>query len=337
MSTRSVLSLVYAIHNLNDMGLDCSDILRKYGFSMDRLDPFGQIDRATELKILNELMPRIDDPICGLKLGQQFSLVGYGPFSLMLMTAPNAYDACRMGIQYQDLTYLYGKMELDLSPKNSGLNIYVSPLPDSVRDFLIDRDIAGTYQLLLDIMKIIDEPVEVKEVWIPHGDNNQSEAYEHVFGCNVRFNAPHSRLEIENVNLGLPFPQANPIAFNLYKAQCDNLLNERSQDSPHLAYQVESYLELFEYQFPKLQEVATLLAISERSLRRRLKTEETSFQQVLNRVRFNKAQSLLKNTQLSIDHIAERLGYSEPASFNHAFTRWAQVSPTIFRKEHTNL
>ncbi|GLQ32023.1 AraC family transcriptional regulator [Litoribrevibacter albus] len=334
MSTRSLISLVSAIHNLNDMGLDCSDILKKYGFSMDHLDPFGLIDRATELKILHELVPKIDDPMCGLKLGQKFSLVGYGPFTLMLMTAPNAYEACRMGVQYQDLTYLYGTIELDLSPNQSGLNIFVSPLPDSVRDFLIDRDIAGTYQLLLDILKIINETVELKAVWIPHSDNGLAKEYEAFFDCPVIFDAPYSHLEISNVNLGQTFPQANPLAFNLYKSQCDALLLERAQTSSNLADQVLAYLELFEYQFPKLEEVATLFGISPRSLRRHLKDEDSSFQQLLNQIRFTKAKTFLSKTQLPIEAIADRLGYSEPASFNHAFTRWSGRSPSHFRRSN---
>jgi AraC-like DNA-binding protein len=337
MPSRSLISLVSALHHFNDMGLDTSDILRKYGFSMDHLDPFGLIDPATELKIFNELVPNIDDPLCGLKLGQQFGLVGYGPLTLLLMTAPTAYDACRLGVHYQDLTYLYGKIELDLRPNHSGLNIRVSPLPETVRTLLIDRDLAGTYRLLLDILKLVNSSVELTEVWIPHDDQGQADHYESFFGCKVRFNMPFSRLEIPSVDLSLPFPQANPLAFNLYKAQCDNLLLERAQSPKDLANQVQSYLELFEYQFPDQQQVAAFLAIPQRSLRRYLKSQSTSYQKLLTQVRFNKAKDLLLNTQLTIDHIADRLGYSEPASFNHAFSRWANISPTRFRAKTENL
>ena len=333
MSSRSILSLVYAIHSLKDMGIETDATLKKYGFSLESLDPFGQIDRTTELKIITELMPQIDDPVCGLKLGQEFSLVGYGPFSLMLMTAPTAYEACRMGILYQNLTYLYGIMELDLSTQYQALNIRVSPLPDSARNLVIDRDLSGTYQLLTDILKIIDEPLELSEVWVPHSDMGHPERYEQLFNCPVTFNAPHSRLEIKNIDLSRPFPQSNPIAFNLYRSQCDQLLNARPSSYHQLQHQVKGYLELFEYHFPKVEEVASLLSMPERTFRRQLTHEQSSYQKILNEVRHDKARDLLERTSLTIEIIAERLGYSETASFNHAFRRWQGLSPKRYREQ----
>lgn len=331
MSKRSILSLVYAIHNLEDMGLNTSDLLLKYGFSLHQLDPFGQIERTTELKLLSELLPKVDDPTIGLELGKQFSLVGYGPFSLMLMTAPNAFEATRMGIRYQDLTYLYGRMKLNISTKQSSLDIFVTPLPPNVRNQLIDRDISGTFQLLTDIFKIVGESVKLQEVWIPHDDMGQAERYQSHFQCPIKFNAEHTRLIVNSVNLSHPFPQANPVAFELYQQQCNHLLHTRNQHLENISLQVQDYMELFERDFPTLHQVANLLASSERTLRRQLKEEQTSFRHILNNVRCKKAKHLLTETNMPIEHIAERLGYSEPASFNHAFTRWTAISPSQYR------
>lgn len=333
MSTRSILSIAYAIHCLEDMGLDTQPVLSKYGFSLEQLDPFGQIERATELKIMTELLPQMEDPLCGLELGQKFSLVGYGPFSLMLLTAPNAFEATRVGVHFQDITYLYGRLELDLAAINSALDIYPLPLPESIRSQLIDRDIAGTYQLFKDIIKIIEEEVELQEVWIPHEHFGQAETYETLFQCPVKFNKPHSRMVIKSVDLSRPFPGANPIAFKLYKEQCNHLLSMRHSLTNRLAEKVNQYLELFENEFPKVEDVATLFAISERTLRRQLKSENSSFQKILNDVRFQKSKHFLSTTLMPVDMIAYKLGYSEPASFNHAFTRWAGISPTQFRQQ----
>ena len=81
--------------------------------------------------------------------------------------------------------------------------------------------------------------------------------------------------------------------------------------------------------------VARLFAIHERTLRRRLRSEETNLQLLVNEARFELAQQLLQNTSLSIAEIAVALQYRDPNAFSRAFRRWAQVSPTQWRAAST--
>ncbi len=78
--------------------------------------------------------------------------------------------------------------------------------------------------------------------------------------------------------------------------------------------------------------VANALWMTERTLRRRLKEQGINFQKLVNQVRYQQATSLLRTTETSIADIADRLGYSDTASFRHAFKRWSGLAPTEFRK-----
>ncbi|MGB5621878.1 MAG: helix-turn-helix transcriptional regulator, partial [Gammaproteobacteria bacterium] len=78
-------------------------------------------------------------------------------------------------------------------------------------------------------------------------------------------------------------------------------------------------------------EVADRLHLSERSLRRRLAAESTSYRKLLNQVRETLARAYLLDTGLRVEEIAERLGYSDAANFSHAFRRWTGTSPGRFR------
>ena len=71
---------------------------------------------------------------------------------------------------------------------------------------------------------------------------------------------------------------------------------------------------------------------SARTLRRHLQQLNTSFQHLLDEVRYDKARQLLQQTDLPIYLIAEQLGYSEAASFRHAFQRWSGLAPSDFRR-----
>ena len=78
---------------------------------------------------------------------------------------------------------------------------------------------------------------------------------------------------------------------------------------------------------------AEKLKTSERTLRRRLSEENTSYQAILDEVRLELAREYLLETALPLHEIAALLGFSEPGNFTHTFKRWVGVTPNIFRKQ----
>lgn len=78
--------------------------------------------------------------------------------------------------------------------------------------------------------------------------------------------------------------------------------------------------------------VATLLQVSERTLRRRLQEQGTSYQDLVDEIRCELALELLqKERGLTNDRISQKLGYSSPTSFNRAFRRWTGRAPRSAR------
>jgi AraC-like DNA-binding protein len=80
-----------------------------------------------------------------------------------------------------------------------------------------------------------------------------------------------------------------------------------------------------------LHAVATALAVTRRTLTRRLAEEGASFRQILDEVRCDFACALLQDRSLSIGDIAFFLQYSEPAAFHRSFRRWTGQTPLTFR------
>jgi len=88
-----------------------------------------------------------------------------------------------------------------------------------------------------------------------------------------------------------------------------------------------------EHHVPTLNEVARSLAVSERTLRRHLRSLDTSYSGILRQVRQELSQQALIYSDLTIDQIAASLGYSEATNFRHAFRRWVGCSPQVFRAQ----
>lgn len=82
---------------------------------------------------------------------------------------------------------------------------------------------------------------------------------------------------------------------------------------------------------PPLAAITRRLGISERTLRRRLKSVGTSYNALLKEMRSRVAKELLLTRTATVDRVAAQLGYSETANFRHAFKRWTGHSPQSYR------
>ena len=88
---------------------------------------------------------------------------------------------------------------------------------------------------------------------------------------------------------------------------------------------------------PGLAEIAASQHVSPRTLIRRLKRGNTSYQRILDDVRKKLSRDFLLNSTMSISRIAWRLGYQDPSNFSRAFRSWYGMSPQKYRKPFTNL
>lgn len=82
-----------------------------------------------------------------------------------------------------------------------------------------------------------------------------------------------------------------------------------------------------------LRWVADRLAVSPRTIQRRLWEQGTTWQNELETVRYEHAVNLLRNTDLPISAVAARLGYSDARTLRRAFIRWKGLPPSHFRRE----
>ena len=85
--------------------------------------------------------------------------------------------------------------------------------------------------------------------------------------------------------------------------------------------------------YPEFEQVAAELHLTPQTLRRRLKDEGCSYQQIKDNLRRDTAVYYLSRPELPIDEIALQLGFSEPSAFHRAFKKWTGVTPGVYRQE----
>ena len=86
---------------------------------------------------------------------------------------------------------------------------------------------------------------------------------------------------------------------------------------------------------PTLNDVASQLYLSPQTLRRRLAAEGKSYQGVKDDLRRDTAIHLLASPHLTLDEVAEKVGFSETSTFHRAFKKWTGVTPGLYRQIHS--
>jgi AraC-like DNA-binding protein len=146
----------------------------------------------------------------------------------------------------------------------------------------------------------------------------------------VRFDMPRNRLVFDARLLDVPLTAAEPAAFQLACEACDRALEAQLSEQSvvgrlKLLFEQESTCALAQ------SEVASMLGVSERTLKRKLAAHSVSYSKLLAQARKQHALRLLQ-TEHSVEAVAERLGYSDPTNFARAFRRWTGRAPGVVRR-----
>jgi AraC-like DNA-binding protein len=130
----------------------------------------------------------------------------------------------------------------------------------------------------------------------------------------------------------LPLRRRDPILRRVLETQANDILT-RLPSRMGIALEVQRTLAArVAGGDTRIVTVARHLAMSARSLQRRLSAEGVTYEALVEETRKEAARRYVAGSTLSLAEIAYLVGYSEPASFHRAFKRWYGVTPEGFRR-----
>lgn len=171
-----------------------------------------------------------------------------------------------------------------------------------------------------------------REVTFAHAPGYPVAAYEELFGVPVRFEQPHSAVWIDRARLDEPLPSRDPVARRYFEAYAERMLAALEATPPPLVATVREAIAVeLATSGAELARVAKRVAMSTRTLQRRLEESGTSYQDTVDAVRSAMARTLLRERSRSIVDVAFELGYADLKSFYRAFRRWTETTPAEWR------
>jgi AraC-like DNA-binding protein len=294
-------------------------------------DPSAEITGRQECELVTNIVKALPDvPEIGLESGSRYHVTAYGIWGYAVMSSPTARDAVDLGLRYLNLTYAFSRFDIEERADRVCMFFDDSGIPEPAQRALVERDLSAVFHIWAELL---GEPPPIIGLALRFKEPSYAARYEELFGLRPVFNAERTALEFERSLFDRQMPQANVHTAKLSEAQCEELLAAR-EDRQGIAGRVRHMILRQPRQSPDMERVAKELATTSRSLRRRLAEEGTSFRVLVDEVRETLAEQLLSTAGLSVDAVAERLGFASTTGFISAFNRWKGMSPGTWRAQH---
>jgi AraC-like DNA-binding protein len=313
---------------LNDMGIDPTSALTFAGLPTDLLNREDTSLSASEyFRLWRGIEQASDKRDIGLLLAKNISAEAFDAPIFACLCSPNFNSAIKRLKHYKPLI---GPMVLhiDVNSKTTTLRVECYGSEEKLPRSLSISEMVFFTQL---IRLATREPIAPQKVCVPELPENL-EPYIDYFGCKVVVGS-YPEISFRKVDSERPFLTANAPMWEFFEGQLDKRLAQLQSDATTTDRVRAVLLEALPSGESSVEFVADNLAMSKRTLQRKLTSEAESFQSILLSVRSELADHYLEKSKLSLAEISFLLGYEESNSFIRAYRSWRGVSPGHYREQ----
>jgi AraC-like DNA-binding protein len=313
---------------LRVLGVDVDALARQVGLSTVLLrDPDTRVGAEQGIELMVAAIAATGDDNLGLRLSELYEPGAFGVLDHLASSARTLRDAIDVLCRYEGIHQ--NGMVTSLSIRADKAVIDHQMLhPFSVPRQLSENTIAN---LVVIGRKLTGLDFTPSEVWLAHPPPGDTSAHGRLLRCRVRWNAPSDALFIDASLLGTPLLKTNSRLAEVLDGHARELLARLSVQGSFCDRVRQRICEELPRGEASLENVASGLGISPRTLQRRLRHEGTSHELLLDQLRSQLSQEYLRKADLGTEDVALMLGFSDSRAFRRAFKRWAGVSPSEFR------
>lgn len=317
------------VQMLRHHGVDTDSLLRDYQVDPASVaDPETRIDAQSTSRLLDHAEQLLGDPSLGISMARHSEYSTFGGLGLALAAGGSLRSVLNRIVRFHRL--ISDVVVSSLSEDAHSLTLHLRPANDAHAPhpqalLFVLASIMGMlrYRIRRDL-----NPVEVTT---PPVNDVFCRALSRYFRAPAR-QCDHFSLRFDRQAADALLEASDPQLAAMLDATLTQRLAEVERGS--LAMQLSIWLEerLPEGE-PPLAEAAERFHVSARSLQRRLRDEDLTWQQLLEKTRRLLVERHLRAPNMSITQLAFLLGFSDVSSFSRAFKKWYGVSPKQYRDE----
>lgn len=314
---------------LRDLGAEPRAVLRRAQLPEDLLSRTGaSLSTPEYFRLWDAMEAEVADPVFPLRLADALKSEAFQPPVFAAMCSSNLVTATKRLSHYKRLI---APMRLHVGEGEHDLFIEFEWLDRTVE--------APTSLVIFELVFIVKlariatrEHVIPRRVETPRPPDHRKE-YESFLGTKIVRSEAHA-LTFSPLDAQRPFLTANEGMWQAFEPMLRRRLAELDESATFEDRVRASLLEALPSGESSMDEISRRLGISKRTLQRRLREEDTSYQLVLNATRESLARYYLAKTSLSGAEISYLLGFGDPNSFFRAFHDWTGETTEQVRLVH---
>lgn len=271
-------------------------------------------------------LPNIDG--LALRAGARVLPSLHGPMGIAAMASATLGDAFEVFRKYMETRSQVLAVTLQHNEQSCDVIMHLLPERDVVTEFLSQSIVASCFACT---EFLLGEPLHGVEVAFAWSEPADLSAYRDIFNDNILlFDQPNTLIRVPTKYVTKSLSSRDGMIQVMASQQCEAILESLKRQGS-LSAQILDQLRKAEGALPSLLGMSEMLNMSQRTLIRRLKAEDTRYQSLLDAETSRRAVFLLTLPSSTVASVAAQLGYAEPASFRRAFHRWFGVAPSDFR------
>jgi AraC-like DNA-binding protein len=312
-------------------GVDADQVRRSIAFDFAALsDAEGFIACGDFARLLEDVAQATGDECFGLHFGARSNPKNIGPLAYAVLNSPTIAAACETAARYLHVHNQALKPTLNVDDTLAQFAFSYSDIGlEEPRQFS-EFTMAGA----LNIFRIMaGSQWAPREIHFTHDAPGSVTEHQRIFAAPVIFHSSSNALVMEREFLDRTVPAADHRLYGILTHYLDAVLSRMPSENGVVATIRKAIGESLKNGAPKLACVAKLIALSPRTLQRRLEEHGLDFKRLVDDTRHRFALEYLREQKNSLTQIAFLLGYSEVSAFNRAFKRWTGSTPADYRRK----
>lgn len=265
----------------------------------------------------------------GYEIGLRSNLTSHGFVGYGLMSNPTGRDAIAFGMKFLQLRLPNLTLRLATEGGLAVVEVAETTALGPLRQCMFDLFMIGIARIAQQMTGGQLSAKREIELWFDYPEPPYYTSYRDRLP-RMRFAMGANQLRFPAAYLDLPLQAADTTTAKLVTHQLEREMTLLGFSGDFVA-QVRALLVNECSGYPDLETVSGRLNLSSRTLKRRLQEHGTSFQILLDETLRRDSIRLLQDPTLSVEDVATRIGYTDPANFTRAFRKWTGVSPSAYR------
>src|SRR5699024_1506442 len=325
---------------VSELGGEADRLLERLGIAPDVLESDdGLLSITAHDRMLDAAADELSCPDFGLRLAERQDLTILGPVARAIRSSETAVEALEYAAQFLFVHSPVLTIGVDDDPWHRRGVIaltYRKQLSESpYSPQAVELGLGLFYRVAV---QLLGSGTGLRSVEVPHGPLSPVDRYLDFFGADVKFDRPAAALCVDRRILASSFATAAEAMRRAAAALCavaSVAPRPVASSAPTLsrAGRVRRIVaEPLPGPVPSIAEVAAELALHPRKLQRHLVVVGTTYEQIVDDLRRDRAHRFITTTPMSFTQIADLVGFQEQSTLSHAVRRWFGVSPRELRR-----